>query len=251
MATGEEDLPLLCVILCQLPDKRVVPYRELNDFLLPERDVGVIREVKYATLHFLGVACGEEDVSMKPLAQCRVKQWILKGICALLWLASGLQAGDVKTFPAPNVSFSQYKTFQWLPIRIAAKTGMVENDPRLSPLIRESVTKQLTKIGLVETKENPDLQVSAGAMEDASVQLEAIIYSMAPAGIDWAIGYPVATVSRYNRSGTLVVNLIDPKGKKSVWLGLVSKGLGMPDQAQGKIESASEKLFKKFPQRVK
>jgi hypothetical protein len=61
------------------------------------------------------------------------------------------------------------------------------------------------------------------------------------------IGAPPITIGRYNKEGTLVVNLIDSKTSKSVWAALVTKSYGGQNEIPGKIEKAIAEMFKKYP----
>jgi hypothetical protein len=55
-------------------------------------------------------------------------------------------------------------------------------------------------------------------------------------------------MGRYNREGTLVVNLIDTRTKKSAWVGMVQESIdNKPGAGRKKLPSAAAKLFKKYP----
>ena len=61
-------------------------------------------------------------------------------------------------------------------------------------------------------------------------------------------GTPLATMGRYNKEGTLVVNLIDGKTNKSAWVGMIQESLDNKEgSGQKKLPSAAAKLFKKYP----
>jgi hypothetical protein len=151
-------------------------------------------------------------------------------------------AGDVKTFPKPGVDLSAFKTFKMLPTRILTSAGVVENDPDISPLLIAAIKKELTGKGLVEVAEGADLEVAAGGLVVASAQLTLIIYNLS---LDDAS--PIGTMGRINREGTLIVNLIDPRVKKSVWVGFATRGLGGPSSREKDINKAAQALFKKYP----
>ncbi len=168
---------------------------------------------------------------------------ILAGL--LLSIAVPAIAGDVQAFTAPGVNLSNYKTFKMLPVRVLTKAGIQENDPTYSPYIEASIRKELTSKGLIEVSSNADLEVSAGGLARAFPQLEGLIYSFT-VDADWGTG-PIATVGRYNKEGTVVVNLIDPRTKKSVWLGLASRAWGKPSTVDSMIAKATASLFKKYP----
>ena len=158
------------------------------------------------------------------------------------------QAGKVRTQLAPGTDMAQYKTYQWLPTRVLTNTGLVENHPDFTPLVKEAVNRELTQRGLTEVAEGADLQIAAGAATHASPQVEAVFMP----GPDMYFGTPVATMGRYNRKGSLVLNLIDTRTKKSAWSGIAeedlndTKGAGLK-----KIGKATENLFKKYPVKIK
>ena len=156
-----------------------------------------------------------------------------------------LSAGDVQTFPGKGVDLASYKTFKMLPVRVLTKNGIVENDPTYGVLILEAVRKEIAAKGLKEVQANPDLEIAAGGLGRASAQLEALIYSYA--GADWGTS-PIATLGRYNKEGTVIVNMIDPRSKKTAWLGIASRAWGKPSTVDKTIGKATAQMFKKYPQ---
>ena len=145
----------------------------------------------------------------------------------------------------PGADFASYKTYRWLAPKILTKTGVVENDPVLAPAMKSAVNAQLVKKGLTEVSEGGDLEISALALSEKIPQLEAVLFA-GPSDLTFAT--PIATMGRYNQEGTLVVNMIDTRTKKSAWLGLVRESIGGQQGAgQKKLPSAAAKLFKKYP----
>src|SRR5882724_488107 len=80
-------------------------------------------------------------------------------ICGLL--AAPCYAGKVQSWTGADADFNRYKTYQWLPVRVLTKTGVIEDDEVAAPLIRKAVNRQLALRGLKEVKEAGDLQISA------------------------------------------------------------------------------------------
>ena len=174
---------------------------------------------------------------MKPISAASL---VLLGV-----LAAPCFAGKVQTWFPPGTDFSRYKTYTWLPTKVLGKAGTVENDPVFDPIIRGAVGKELQRIGLKEVPEGGDLQVSVLGLGTSVPQLEAVVF----AGLDPANwGTMTFTVGRYNKEGTLVVNLIDSAAKKSAWAGMATETLKTtPGAGKDKIPIAAEKLFKNFP----
>jgi hypothetical protein len=154
-------------------------------------------------------------------------------------------AEKVKSVVNPKAEFSKYQTYQWLPVRTLGKAGMVEEDPAMAPVIRAAMDRELTARGLKEVKEGGDLQISAIALAASVPQLEAVIF---PGNLHMDYATPIATMGRYNREGTLAVNVIDTKTKDYVWAAVVTKNVNRdPGSGIGKIPKAVEEMFRKYP----
>jgi Domain of unknown function (DUF4136) len=156
-------------------------------------------------------------------------------------------AGDVRTFPAKGIDLATYRTYRLLPPRVLTKTGLHDDEPTVGPLIRTALSRELAGRGLVERPEGADLEVASAATAVSIPQIEALIYSWVGDGTSVIGTTPIATVGRYNKEGTLYVNLIDPRTQKSVWLGISTRALGKPDNFEGDINKATQALFKKYP----
>lgn len=154
-------------------------------------------------------------------------------------------AGEVKTFIANGVDLGNFKTYKMLSTRILTRAGVLENDPDISPVINAAIRKGLNAKGLKEVADGADLEVSAGGLVVVSAQLEAIIYNI-NMDATWGTS-PLVTIGRYNKEGTLIVNLINPKTKKSVWVGFARRALGRPSSLDSDINKALSSLFKKYP----
>ncbi len=170
-------------------------------------------------------------------------------IAALLLIAAGplaerCFAGKVRVQVMPGADFARYKTYQWLPPRVLTSTGVVENHPVVGPAIKDAINRELAGKGLREVADGGDLQVSAFALREAVPQLEAVVFG----GPDMMYAQPIATMGRYNHEGTLIVNLIDTKTKKSAWIGMVKETIDRGEfTGLKKLPGAAAKMFKKYP----
>ena len=177
---------------------------------------------------------------------CRILAFLLTAC-----LMPPVFAGKVKTQLAPNADFSRYQTFQWLPPRVLTNLGVVEDHPA-NPILKEAIGQQMAKKGLRELADDADLQIQVFVLTDTSPQLEAIIIGVMP-GVNY--GTQVATIGRYNRSGSLYINLIDRRTKKSAWLGMttdsLSTGTLKPEEIRSKLTKAINNIFKKYPVKKK
>jgi hypothetical protein len=153
-------------------------------------------------------------------------------------------AGKVRVELMPGADFARYKTYQWLPPKVLASTGVVEDPPVIGLAMKDAINRQLVNKGLREVAEGGDLQVSALALRESIPQLEAVVFG----GPDMMYAEPIAMMGRYNHEGTLIVNLIDTKTKKSAWVGMAKETI---DRGEGtglkKLPGAAAKLFKKYP----
>jgi Domain of unknown function (DUF4136) len=168
-------------------------------------------------------------------------------------LTPPLLADKVTAYPNPKADFTRYKTYQWLPPRVVSKTGIDENNPA-NPVLKVVLGRQLMQKGLNELDDGADLQIQVWVLTEMVPQLEAVI--MSSVSIDFSnsvvtVSDQVASISRYNRQGTLYLNLIDSQTKKSAWFAMASDSLPTgplkPAEIQGKLEKAAVSLFKKYP----
>jgi uncharacterized protein DUF4136 len=171
-------------------------------------------------------------------------RWLLTLIAAAGPLVNRSDAAKVRVELQPGADFARYKTYQWLPPKVLTNTGVVENHPVLGPAMKDAINRQLLAHGLTEVAEGGDIEVSALALTASIPQLEAVVFG----GPNMMYATPIATMGRYNREGTLIVNLIDARTKKSAWVGMVKESLDKKEGAgQKKLPSAAAKMFKKYP----
>jgi hypothetical protein len=159
-------------------------------------------------------------------------------------------AGDVQVVVGKDADFSLYKTYEWLPTKVLTKTGIVEDDPTTTPIVKDAVNRELAAKGLKQVEAGGDLQVATAILTASIPQVEALILPGAPqygayGGFEMS---PSVTVGRYNREGTFVINLIDARTKKSAWAAMVKKAIdNKPGSGLKKIPKAASELFKKYP----
>jgi hypothetical protein len=114
-------------------------------------------------------------------------------------------------------------------------------------LIRSALRKELTNKGLTEVSQRADLEVASAATSVSIPQIEALIYNLTADGTSITGTAPLATLSRYNKEGTLYVNFIDSRTNRGVWLGISTRALGKPSSLENDINKAAQALFKKYP----
>ncbi len=179
-------------------------------------------------------------------------------ILALALVCPSLLGSKVQTFSMDGADVTSYRTYEWLPTRVMARTGLLEDDDIVGPIIKESVNRELARRGYTEVSEGGDLHVISGGFSSSSSQFEGF---MGHWGFDFYLGVWTTTavvgVTREHREGTLAVLLIDPKTEKGVWGGLATLLIERPRITGGKldkgtaksIDKAAKKILKKLPQR--
>jgi hypothetical protein len=176
------------------------------------------------------------------------RRWITGCTLSLLTLLAiphPAAAGDVEVTAVKGADLAKFRTYRILPVRVLTKSGIVENDPDVSPLILSALRKELGKKGLVEVSDGEDLQVLTGALQVTFPTVEGYVHDVTD---DFTLGtFNMATISRYNKEGTLFVNLVNPRDKKSVWYGFAKRALGKPSSMGRQVDKAAQSLFSKYP----
>ncbi len=188
--------------------------------------------------------------AMSQFAAVAFRQTVLMLAVGLAFLISASEpavAGEVRTFPTKGVDLATYRTYRILPPKVLTKSGLREDEPTVGPLIRAALRTELARKGLTEVTEGGDLEVASAATAVSIPQIEALIYNLSADGTSITGTAPLATLSRYNKEGTLYVNLIDPHTNRSVWVGLSTRALGREADLDRDINKAAQALFKKYP----
>ena len=89
--------------------------------------------------------------------------------------------------------------------RFLIKTGIDDNNPN-NPVLKAVVNQHLALVGLKEVEDGGDLAIQAYVLTESVPQLEAVLFGE---GYAFDYGTVVASMGRYNRQGTLYLNLID------------------------------------------
>jgi len=168
---------------------------------------------------------------MKMVKPAGVAQLLLALSCATV------AAAGVKTDFDAAVDFSKYRTYAWKP-------GAPALVPEIEQRIIDSVNEQLTARGLTRVEDEADLHVSTYAIRedisDLSVSAEYL-------GGGFVLIKPD---TRLNKSGTLLVRLVDAGSEKPVWHGWATKTFGEnPSRVQQKVDKFIRKMFRDFPPR--
>ena len=147
-----------------------------------------------------------------------------------------------------EANFAAYKTYSWT-------TGTPAQNPLMDQRITDGIDKRLAAKGLqkVDAGANPDLVV----LYHAAVGTETELNTMNSGGYRWGyrwgggMGMSTTTVEKIP-VGQLAVDIGDAKTKKVLWMGNAGDTLSdKPEKNEKKINSALDKMFKKFPPPVK
>lgn len=182
----------------------------------------------------------------------RLLSFCIAIVLVLAALSGPVQAQKVKVEFDKSVDFSAFKTFAWDP------TAQPTARPMLIAAIKAAINEELTKRGLKEVADNPDMYVQAygGTDSDAAISYSDLYYG--PSGIvpfDQSFlmfgAIPGAATTVVVHKGQLVVDLLDANRKRLVWRGIAKEKLSeQRSKALQQVNSAVEKLFAKYPPRT-
>ena len=146
-----------------------------------------------------------------------------------------------------SADFSKFRTYAWT-------SGTNLADQLNHKRIVSSIDAQLTAKGftLVSSDSNPDVLVAYHARFDKNLEIN---------GFENGWGAPRFGASRSGRAtvdevttGTLVVDLMDPKTRSVLWSGIAAKELdakAKPDKKDKNAAKAAEKIFNNYPPNVR
>jgi len=157
----------------------------------------------------------------------------------------------VKVQSKKGTDFALYKTYAWLEHPPVAR-------PVLALEVVGAVDEELKARGFTKVKltENPDVEVTfyGGVNTGINVQADDPAYAsnggVPPVGSNmWSTGTsPGANLtSIYVSKGSLVVDIVDTKGKDLVWRGVATGNIDMTtEKALRAVDEAVEKMFREF-----
>jgi hypothetical protein len=162
------------------------------------------------------------------------------GLVLCLFSAVTALAQSVNVDFDKTANFATYKTYAWT-------TGTPVQNPLMDQRIIASIDTQLAAKGLqkVDAGANPDLIVLYHGAVTTETQLNTT--NMGGWGYRWGGGMSTTTVEKIP-VGLLTVDIGDTKTKKLLWMGNATDTLSSnADKNTKKIDSATQKMFKKFP----
>jgi hypothetical protein len=169
-------------------------------------------------------------------------------LCLLIALTClAAQAQKIKVEYDKATDFTKFKTFSLDPNQASAK-------PMLRLAVVAAVQDDLTKRGLKQVADNPDLyvQVYGASDSDVSFSYHDPIYGNGIPPINYGITYwyniPGTVTSVVVHKGELVVDVIDANQKKLIWRGIAKDKLSdQRSKLLDQVNTAVEKMFAQYP----
>ena len=118
--------------------------------------------------------------------------------------------------------------------------------------IKNAIENELTKGGLIEDAEDPDLLVTyyGEEWEEVKVSTAHVSYGYGPGWYSpyWGPSYGAsATSTSTYPKGTLIIDIADARTQKLIWRGTSTSTISEnPDKFRKKIESAISKLSREW-----
>lgn len=170
-------------------------------------------------------------------------------LASVLFFAS-CSSLKVKTDYDKEANFSTYKTFSYVGFN-AENTNINDLNERR---IVKAVKSEMTKKGFSEAEES-DLEIHIHAViakkfsATANTDYYGMGYPYYRRGFGWGATYGTTTVDvNEYQEGTLIIDLVDVKGKKLVWQGVGTSILkNNPKNVEERINKAVTKIMAGFP----
>jgi hypothetical protein len=175
--------------------------------------------------------------------------WYLVGIIASVLAVSGCATMRVSSHTERDLSWSQYRTFDWGPAdSLPAGDPRLEADPYFQDRVQGAIEKQMAASGFARSE--------ASAQADLLVHYHATIAERIDVDeIDRDRGYCVSAdcrprVTRYE-AGTLVVDIIDARTSRLIWRGWAQDSLdgvlGNRERVRHTIDESVTRMFSMLP----
>lgn len=179
-----------------------------------------------------------------------MKSRFFLSLLVLVCLSACSSVRIVNTEANDGFALSQYQTFNFYEVDAQGGTQSIDYNHSVE-MLKTEIAKQLTRRGLTQRTEQPDLLVNLGIVVEEKVQTRQTNYRTdAPRYIGqrrYSWRSEEVEVGRY-KEGTVTVHLIDRAQNKLMWLG-VAAGV-IPHnlkKRQEDIAEGAEKLFNRLP----
>lgn len=165
---------------------------------------------------------------------------------------------NVRTDYQAATDFSSFHTFAIRSGRMVSQANQANPDAveQTRQRIEEGLRRELTAKGLTETQDSPDLYVTYVGGVHTRQEWEntgPAVYSQygflwGPEV--WELGYDDWWQARDVNQGTLVIDLVDAKTRKTVWRAFAEQEVKLPVSAET-VQEAIEKSFEDYPPKAR
>lgn len=156
---------------------------------------------------------------------------------------------------APGTPFSTYKSYQWVPVineeEAATTSAETETviDAETDNLIRNKINQALANKGFTEaTGDKPDFLINYQFITQQRTAVNQPGRPFGHLGYKYAVSMDVESYAY--RTGSLILDVIDPQSKEVVWQGHVYGFMDVhkdPKKQQERLDKAVRMLVSKFP----
>jgi hypothetical protein len=188
---------------------------------------------------------GRTIKEQKPMPRNRLE--ILLLLLALAALPASAQKISIEY--DRDAPFGSYRTFAWYD---TPRVSLADTAAFMHSRIKNAIENELTRGGLIEDTEDPDLLVTYYGEEwdEVKVSTAHVSYGYGPGwyspyrGPSYAAGG--SAVTTYPK-GTLIIDIADARTQKLIWRGTSTGTISEnPDKFRKKIEAAISKLARKW-----
>jgi hypothetical protein len=146
----------------------------------------------------------------------------------------------------PATDFTRFKTFDF-------KEGSKPRDPVARRSVEYAIQTALEGRGMKAVDTGADLDVHIHFVLDARIQYDTYGYGTG-GWYGWGWGGAYVTTARAIPTGTVLIDLVDPKLKVPVWRGIVKDDISTslePEEREKKAIGIARQLFENFPPQKK
>lgn len=142
----------------------------------------------------------------------------------------------------PDVDFSRYETFAWMPRKDGQKSGdPALANPFLEKRIKKSTVERLATNGFQTNQTDPDFLIAYYITFKKKKTVDVYRY-----------GYrgPREVSAHHYKEGTLVLDFVDAETRQLIWRGWGSdafRPVGGPEEQQKNIDRIVDVILDKFP----
>ena len=185
--------------------------------------------------------------------------WVAAVAVTVALLFTGC-AGTAHIEKDKSADFSKYQTFAWVEKPQEKETPKARRNELTEANVRNSVNKQLQKVGWKEVSTNPDIMVNYELLvERNQKEQKDAVYSQSYTRSYYNrytgkvntfyypsqfVGYD--TYSTTVKEGTVTITMIDNKTDKTVWQGWTTSELNSSKITGKEIDQSVKTIFKKF-----